>query len=294
MLFLLGSIVLTSWLTLAFKMLERMRVNAFQAIVFNYCTCVITGSLVNGEFLPIGSVLQTGWFRWALLMGAMFVSIFNLLAVTTRRIGVAVASVANKLSLVIPFVFSVYLYKEELTGLKLTGAGLALFGVALTCWQDNRKSLGDQEKNRRFILVLLPVTLFLSSGLLDTLIKFTEHRFLTEGNKDSFLVTAFASAAIIGLSVLTILSLSGRIRFSFRAVLAGIAIGIPNYFSIWCLIRVLKDYPGNSSAIIPVNNMGIVLFSAVMAWLFFKEKLSALNWLGIILSVTAIACIAFG
>jgi uncharacterized membrane protein len=49
-----------------------------------------------------------------------------------------------------------------------------------------------------------------------------------------------------------------------------------------------------SSAIIPVNNMGIVLFSSIMAWLLFREKLSVINWLGIFLSLGAIALIAFG
>jgi multidrug transporter EmrE-like cation transporter len=40
--------------------------------------------------------------------------------------------------------------------------------------------------------------------------------------------------------------------------------------------------------------MGIVLFSAVAAWLLFKEKLSTINWIGIVLSLMAIALIAFG
>jgi drug/metabolite transporter (DMT)-like permease len=40
--------------------------------------------------------------------------------------------------------------------------------------------------------------------------------------------------------------------------------------------------------------MGIVLFSAVFAWLVFKEKLSAVNWAGIILALFAIALIAYG
>ena len=40
--------------------------------------------------------------------------------------------------------------------------------------------------------------------------------------------------------------------------------------------------------------MGIVLFSAVAAWLLFKEKLSFLNWVGIGLAMAAIALIAYG
>jgi uncharacterized membrane protein len=69
---------------------------------------------------------------------------------------------------------------------------------------------------------------------------------------------------------------------------------VPNYFSIWCLVHVLKQYQGNSSAIIPINNMGIVLFSAVAAWVLFKEQLTTINWLGIVLALGAIALIAFG
>ncbi|MEO7531130.1 MAG: hypothetical protein ABIS69_06955 [Sediminibacterium sp.] len=50
MFYLAGSILLTSYLTLAFKVCEKYKVNIFQAIVFNYITCVITGSFVNGSF----------------------------------------------------------------------------------------------------------------------------------------------------------------------------------------------------------------------------------------------------
>jgi uncharacterized membrane protein len=83
-------------------------------------------------------------------------------------------------------------------------------------------------------------------------------------------------------------------ELSWKAAAAGVAIGIPNYFSIWCLVRVLKTHGTNSSSIIPINNMAIVLFSSVMALIFFREKLSMLNWAGIFLSLVAIALIAFG
>jgi uncharacterized membrane protein len=86
----------------------------------------------------------------------------------------------------------------------------------------------------------------------------------------------------------------GKCHFRWKAVLIGAAVGVPNYFSIWCLMQVLKQFPKNSSAIIPINNMGIVLFSAVMAWILFRERLSMINWIGIILSLGAIALIAYG
>ena len=295
MLYLIGSIILTSYLTLAFKVLEKYKINTFQSIMFNHWTCVITGSFVNGQFPFCAANMHQPWFLWALLMGSMFISIFNIVAVTTIKAGVAVASVANKLSLIIPFLFSIYLYSEKISSLKIAGIIIALVAVILTCWP--KKNINEENSKRNVnpvLLLILPAVLFFSSGLLDTVIKYAEQTFLDENNNNIFLITAFASAGTIGAITLLILIISGKQTFSYKSIIAGICIGIPNYFSIWCLIKVLKANAGNSSAIIPVNNMGIVLFSAVMAWILFKEKLSGVNWFGILLSIGAIALIAFG
>ena len=294
LLYLIGSILFSSYLTLSFKVLERLKIPAFQAIVFNYLTCVVTGSVVNGSFpLSMQSTEQT-WFHWALLMGTSFIILFNLIAYTTQKIGIAVASVANKLSLVIPFTFSLYLYGEVATWIKVTGIVIAVLAVILTCFPSKRNGEATQKPNSGLLLVLLPALLFVGSGLLDSLVKYVEQTYLDQSNSDAYLIASFATAGAIGSLVLALLVFTGRQKFDQRSIIAGIAIGIPNYFSIWCLVRMLQAYQGNSSAVIPINNMGIVLFSSVVAWLLFKERLSALNWTGIALSLVAIGLIAFG
>lgn len=294
MLYLIGSIVLTSYLTLCFKVVQKYHIEPFQAIMFNHFTCVITGSFFNGGSPINRETFHEPWFKYALLMGAMFISIFNIVGFTAQKIGVAVASVANKLSLVIPFIFSIYLYHEKITAFKIAGIIIALIAVALTCVP--AKLNEPEAKSSRLnplLLIIVPAVLFCSSGLLDTLIKFVEQHFLNEENYNNYLITAFAVAGSIGLVLLFVLLLTGRQKFSYKSIVAGICIGIPNYFSIWCLVKVLKANAGNSSAVIPINNMCIVLFSSVMAWMLFKEKLSAINWAGIILSLGAIALIAY-
>ncbi len=293
LLLLLGSIVFSSWLTLSFKLLEKLRIHTFQAIVFNYITCVITGSFVNGAFPINNEVIGEEWFRWAMVMGTIFISLFNVIAKTAQTMGVAVASVGNKLSLVIPFLFSIYLYNEEATALKIAGVVIALISVVLTCWPSaaHTEPSGKVVKTAYF---LLPVILFFASGLLDTMIKYVETTYINETNQNAYLISAFAAAASIGIISLLFLFTTRRMKFEPKAVIAGIIIGVPNYFSIWCLMGVLKAFTGNSSAIIPINNMGIVLFSTVAAFLMFKEKLTKLNWLGIALSIAAIALIAYG
>jgi drug/metabolite transporter (DMT)-like permease len=291
LLYFIGSIVLTSYLTLSFKMVERFGIPVFQAIVFNYITCVITGCLVNGS-VPVSSVNEP-WFLWGGLAGCIFISLFNIIAITTQKIGVAVASVANKLSLVIPFVFSIYLYNEDITWIKIVGIVLALTAVLFTCWPSAHYETAAH-KHVKSIAYLLPAVIFIASGFLDTLLKYVEQSFLNQDNTNAFFIVAFATAACLGIVSLTGLVISKRIQFDARSILAGIAIGIPNYFSIWFFIRMLRQYQGNSSAVIPINNIGIVLFSSVMAWLLFREQLRIINWLGIFLAVIAITMIAFG
>lgn len=291
MIYLLGSIVLTSYLTLAFKVCERYGVSIFQAIVFNYITCVITGSIVNGAF-PINaeSIHQT-WFLWACLMGLLFISIFNIVGMTAQKISVAVASVANKLSLIIPVVLSVYLYQETVKGWKLFGVLLALVAVMLTCYQPAKAANTAAHGKLRY---LLPVALFFGSGFLDALINHVQQTYVTAENSNAYLISGFFSAACLGTIYLIYQYRIKKQVFATKHLIAGILIGIPNYFSIWCLVHFLKVSPWQSSASIPVNNMGIVLCSSVVAWLFFKERLSAINWTGIILSLVAIYFIAFG
>ena len=293
MLFLIGSIVLTSYLTLSFKVVERFEIPNLQVIVFNYITSVVVGSFMDDGFPIRRYTVEQKWFPWACVMGCLFILLFNLIAYTAQKIGVSVASVANKLSLVIPFIFSIYLYNEQATSLKILGVIMALVAVIFTCLKKKpgytlKKPVG------RGLLVILPVCLFLGSGILDTMIKYVEQGFLSESNKNAYLITSFAVAGLVGIVIILFLFLSGRQKFDPRSILAGIAIGIPNYFSIWCLLHVLKDHADNSSAIIPINNMGIVLFSTIIGAFVFREKLSNLNWAGILLSIGAIALIAFG
>ena len=291
-LFLAASIILTSWLTLSFKVIERFGVNTLQAIVYNYITCVVTGSVFLGSY-PVFSATGESWFPWALVMGLLFITLFSLVGYVSKYIGVGVAAVAFKLSLVIPFLFSVFYFDENITILKTAGVLVAIPAVVLTLIPAKNKTAATN-KPVPVLLWLMPLLLFLGSGILDAMIKYVEQGYLNGQNQDVYLVTAFSSASAAGIIILLVLMSKGRTQFSWKAVVAGIAIGVPNYFSIWCLMKALKGYAGNSSAVIPINNMGIVLCSAVVAWWLLNEKLSFNNRLGIGLSVVAIGLIAVG
>lgn len=291
MLFLLLAILLNAYLSVSFKVFPRWKIDTLQAIVFNYCTCVVTGSVFLGYF-PIGAEsVQQGWFPWALLMGSLFVSIFNLMGYVTIKESVAISTIANKLSLVIPVLFAVWLYGEPLNALKIAGILLAVPAV----WLSVRSQRGLPARAGYF----WPLLLFFGSGFLDTLVNFVTQKYFAAGATElqsgqaAYLVHSFAAAATIGLLLLTVLWGTGKKQFAWRHVLAGIIIGIPNYFSIYYLIRLLNSGFMDTSAAIPVVNIGIVLTASVAAIIFFGESTSKQRLAGIALSIIAILMIAF-
>jgi multidrug transporter EmrE-like cation transporter len=140
-----------------------------------------------------------------------------------------------------------------------------------------------------------PATLFVFSGLLDTLMKYVQFSFLDTAEVQAvYTIHCFSVAAIIGVSLVTILLLTKKAAFQWRNVIAGICLGVPNYFSIYFLIRTLNSNVMQSSAAIPVVNIGILVASSLMAILFFREKANTLRIIGLTLSIIAILLIAFG
>lgn len=293
MIYLLGSIILTSYLLLSFKVCGKLNIPVFPAIVFNYITCVVTGSFVNGSFPIQVESLATPWFRWAMIMGLLFITSFNLIGITAQKLGVAVASVANKLSLIIPVILTIVLYNEQVVGWEIVGISLALIAVIFTCYPQKNES-SNINPVPFLQKIVLPLLVFIGSGFLDALINHVQQTYVAKETNNAFLISGFFSAASIGVIVLLYQYWKKQLVFKVNQIIAGVCIGIPNYFSIWCLVHFLQDSPWETSASLPVNNMGIVLFSTLVAAIVFKEKLSLINWTGIALSAIAIYLIAFG
>jgi drug/metabolite transporter (DMT)-like permease len=270
-----------------FKVIPRYNINTFQAIVVNYCVCVITGLLFIGHFPGANETVHTSWFPWALMTGLLFISIFYLLGHSMKVDGITTTIIANKLSLVIPAVFSIIVYKEAAGIGKVAGILLAFPAIFLTA---HVKGENGKPQN-----LLLPVMIFLGGGVLDTLMKYIQLHFLDSTSSQAlFAIFCFASAGSIGLLISIFLLALKKTVFHWKNVAAGIIIGIPNYFSIYYLIRMLNSNFLKSSAMIPVFNIAILVASSITALLFFREKLNTYRVFGLLLSVIAILLIAFG
>lgn len=292
MIFLLLSILFNAYLGVIFAYFNRYNIDSFQAIVFNYITCVITGSVVLGNFPITSATVALPWFKWAILMGFLFISVFNLIAFSSSKAGITITQTANRLSLVIPVLIAYVAYKEPMHYVKGIGILLALSAVILT----SQKNTADSQDNKRFSWeMLLPILLFISSGIIDSMTKYVEKTYLhSTETSNAYLISGFGVAAVFGIIALAYQYIIGKRKFHWRFLVSGILLGIPNYFSIYFLIKALKNPDLNSSATIPINNIGVLFVVSVFGIFVFKEKLSKANYFGILLTLAAIGLIYLG
>lgn len=283
MLYLIGVILTNVALYPIFKLFQKYGIDSLQAIVFNYCTCFTVGSLLLGHIPVGGSTLQQPWLPLVILTGCMFISLFNLISWCTRQNGITTTTIANKLSLIIPAIASVFLYDEKMGIGEIAGIVVAFPAVYLATRQPKDDAIRGN--------IFWPILLFVGSGLLDTLLKYTQHHYLdTTETQLGYTVHIFFIAAVLGIITVAVKERSG-FRLRWKNLLAGVALGIPNFFSVYLLIRLLHSNVLQSSAAIPVNNISIVLLSGLIAIFFFKEKATPARITGLVLAIISILLI---
>lgn len=285
MIWLILNILVSGILYLIFRLFPKYKVDNLVAVIVNYLTASTLGLIMMDA--DISGVISRPWFPIAFCMGIFFIFIFLLMAESSQVNGISMTSVANKMSLIIPVIAGIFLYNESITWLMVTGIILALVSVIFTSIKDKSMALS---KNGTFILMLI----FFGSGLIDIMIKYMQHHYLTENEGAAFVMVIFMAAAIFGL-LWMLLTQRDRFRnFNKASIVGGIALGIPNFGSIYFLILALEKSGLQSSVLYPINNMGIVGISALFGIFIFKEKINLINFIGILLAIAAIALIAFG
>ena len=141
--------------------------------------------------------------------------------------------------------------------------------------------------------LLMPFILFLGCGTVDTAIKFAQHYFMFDTNRQLMIMCMFASAGIIGACRLFYLLKHNSKKVSLQSLAGWIILGIINYFSLFFLIRSFEAAGAESSKVFALVNLGVVIFSAVLAITFFKEKLNRNKLTGMILAFIAILTLYF-
>jgi len=269
------TIILTTILFLVFKEFLKRDINTHQAITFNYLTAALIALFIGDVNYNIYNLINTDWFYSTIALGIFFIVMFNIMAITTQKLGISISSMASKMSLIIPVIGAVIFQNASIGVYKILGIIIAIISVYLTF-----KKSGQTAKPT------LAIILFLGAGILDMWLDSIRNNFLSSTvDFNLFIVTVFFIAFSVGL----IKVIWDRKKIIKKNIVAGIVLGVPNYFSIYFVLLALENLGG--IYVFPILNIGVVLFSAIISWLFYQEQMSKTNWMGIVLACLSILII---
>ena len=274
------TILLFNVLIIVFKMFEKYKVDNLQALIVNYITAGFCSYLFLETDFSLNYILESDWLYHSMIIGTLFIIIFNFYAFGIQKAGVAVTTVANRMSLIIPVCAALILYPEENTFTLLKGIAffLALTGIYLSSTKGGKLSF---DKKYLWLIILV----FVGQGISDSIFNDFAQKFPNEGNYLFFMVLFFM-ASISGILILSGRSIKTRSPLQLKSIFWGVIFGIPNFFSLVFLLKALGSI--SSSIVFPIVGMGVVISSSLIGLLLFQEKLTRSNWIGILLSICAI------
>ncbi len=273
MLWVFLSIVSTVIMYAGLKYVGMHQTNRIHVTLFNYVTNFSLGLLLSGNFLVMFS---KPWLPHAIILGISIFIVFILLGKTSTYFGVSVTSLAHKISMIIPILFGVKLYGESINVFKISGIILALIGLILTLYKPQ-----NERFERKYMF--LPLLIFLIPGFNDTFIKYVEFSFL-QNDTELFVMSLFFFSLISALMYCVV---TRNIKFEIKSISSGLLIGIPNFGNIYFLFLALASVE-ESSLVFALNNIGTIVFSVLLAYILFKEKLSLINWGGILVCLVSV------
>jgi drug/metabolite transporter (DMT)-like permease len=286
MILLILAILSSSFIFVLFKLFPKFSINTFQAIVFNYITACICGFALFGNFWKSSSIETSNWPAFAVACGVLFISLFFVMGISSQKNGVAMTSVAVKMSMALSMLFMILFYGESVSLIKIGGIIAAFLGVFLMAYQKTEKT---GEKSYTWMLILL----FTGSAVLDLILNYVQKYELKSLPNSLFSAVGFGVAGFFGLLIIGVQFIRGVEKLHLKSGFAGVFLGIPNYFSIYLLLEAYTSTGWNDSTVLAIMNVSIVMVSALIGFIVFKENLNKQKVIGLITAVVAIVLLYF-
>jgi len=216
-------------------------------------------------------------FIFGAILGLLFVASFFAFAKAVAAAGTALATISSRLSVIIPIVFSIIFFDEQPSTLKLfgflfTGITFVLFYFSLL--NQNNSSI---EKRKYFLLLFV----LISIGINDFSMKiFKATRPTTDEPFFVFIIFFFA------FIYSSLFILRKKIRINKNTFFNGAVLGVPNVFSTIFLLGALSQLP--AIFVYPSINIGIILFTAIGAYVFWREGMNKSGIAALISGIIAI------
>lgn len=316
MLYLVLAVVCSVSIGMIFKYAGREGMDRVALLTANYAAAVGVAVIILAagvRDVSGGLVLSPSLIALGVGTGALLIFGFFVLSLATDVAGMSLAIGVMRVSVVIPFLASWFIWSEEPSLFQIVGlvlASIAFFLIARTHRDEPRNEATpvpvategpveggpaatspapqpdeptDYSAERVFGVLAL---VFLSGGAVDVTMKTFEETFGAISSRVLFLLLAFGIAFLIGLAIVLWRGLREGAWPEPRTVAWGVGLGVINYGSLEFILRAIEALPG--TFVFPVNNIAIVILAALVGVLVWKEHLTRYNQWGLALAVVAL------
>lgn len=266
------------------KVARKRNIAIQQAIAFNYIVALsLSWFLLKPDFKGLeftDFIAQNENTPIFLALGILLPSVFIIMSKAVEFAGIVRSDAAQRLSLFLPILAAFLIFHETLSQSKVVGIVLAFVGLFCLLSKPNQQSAVD------FRGVLGLVGVWFGYGIIDILFKQVAK---SGGAFPTTLFIAFSLAACI----MFIYLLFKRTQWNVASFVGGIILGVLNFFNILFYIKAHQSFGSNPTLVFAGMNIGVICLGTITGALIFKEKISKVNWLGIVFSLCAIFCLYY-
>lgn len=280
MLFLILSVICSVTVGVIFKIARTYKTASTQIVAYNY---VFALALCYLFFSPDLTVLDAS-SPWEILipLGVLMPVVFLFLASSIKHMGIVKTDVAQRLSLIISILGAWLFFGEQFSGLKLTAL---LFGFpAIILILD--KPIENKENKW-----IYPALVLLGFGVIDLLFKQIVLTSTLPFTASLFVLFLIALAIMVLFNTYELLF--RKIKMDFRSVIFGGLVGVFNFGNILFYLKAHKAFAQNPSTVFAGMNMGVIMVGSLLGIFIFKEKVTKLNVVGLLLALVAVVFIMF-
>jgi len=266
------------------KVARKRNIVIQQAIAFNYIVALsLSWFLLKPDFKGLkftDFIAQSENTPIFLALGILLPSVFIIMSKAVEFAGIVRSDAAQRLSLFLPILAAFLIFHETLSQSKVVGIVLAFVGLFCLLSKPNQQSAVD------FRGVLGLIGVWFGYGIIDILFKQVAK---SGGAFPTTLFIAFSLAACI----MFIYLLFKRTQWNVASFIGGIILGVLNFFNILFYIKAHQSFGANPTLVFAGMNIGVICLGTITGALIFKEKISKVNWLGIVFSLCAIFCLYY-
>ncbi|URL02959.1 DMT family transporter [Avibacterium sp. 20-126] len=260
------------------KVARKFNIVIEQAIAFNYLIAqLLSYFLLQPNFQGQGFtefIVQNENSAIFLALGLLLPSVFIIMSKAVEFAGIVRSDAAQRLSLFLPILAAFILFGEQLSQSRIISLVLAF--SALFCLINKPC---EQQLSVKAGLSLLAV--WLGYGVIDILFK----QMAKMGN--AFPTTLFIAFAL-AMCVMFMYLLIKRTQWNGASLLAGIVLGGLNFMNILFYIRAHQSFSQNPTLVFAGMNIGVICLGTLVGAIVFKEKISKINGVGVVLGISAI------